>query len=200
MNQKNYLINIEAIFGSVSKLKLLKTLFKYQNIEYSISFLAKDAKISINQAKLIIDEYKSFGILNYRSAGKSALVNLKKNTYYFTVISQLITAYENSKDKLIEMVTLSLKKEKISEEAWIYGSFARDELKTDSDIDILLLFESKDNMESKKEKIYKLQSSLSYFFQKRFSFLSLSKKEFDKEYKSLKDNILSEGVKIHGQS
>jgi predicted nucleotidyltransferase len=198
MDAKSYLLNLELILGSSAKIKLLKVLYKYQNIEQSISWLAKQAKISVNQAKLIIDTYKKLGLINYRCVANSILVNLKKDTISYEIISILIEKQNKIKNNLINDIKLQLKNIKVNVKSWIFGSFTKDTLKQDSDIDILLIFNNKKDIEKNKDKINIINEKISYKYQKKISFLILTNQEFNNDNNQLKNNILRDGEIIYG--
>lgn len=198
MNQKEFLLDIERLLGSTSKIKLLKKLYQYRNIEHSIRFLAKEAKISVNQAKLIIDLYKELGIINYRQSGSSVLVNLKVDTVYFKLIEKIINYNENIKDELIKDMIEKISNIKANIQLWIFGSFARNKLNNDSDIDILIIFKDKNQLEQNKQNLLNMQNELSSKYIKNFSFLIVTKAEYEKDYKALHKNVLFEGEKIYG--
>ena len=198
MNSRKYLLDIEELLGSVAKIKFLRVLYRYQNIAHPISFLAKEAKISVNQAKLIVDSYGDLGFLDCRYAGKSLLTRMKKGSIHYEMVDKIFSLYENITDILINDLKAQLKNNKMSCQAWIYGSLARNDLSRDSDIDILLLFETAGLLEANKNKVSLIQDKLAEKYQKNFSFLLLTKNRYIKEYKSLKKNIEMEGEKIYG--
>ncbi|MFW5852857.1 MAG: nucleotidyltransferase family protein [Nanoarchaeota archaeon] len=131
MIRNDFLLDLETLLGSVSKIRMLKTLYKLKNIEMSISSLAKDAGISVNQAKLIVDDYRNLKIIKTRVEGNCILVALKQDTIYFDLIKAIMQRYIGAHDRLMTEIS------KKTKDAWIFGSYARNELKRDSDIDIL---------------------------------------------------------------
>ncbi|PLW79500.1 hypothetical protein C0585_07660 [Candidatus Woesearchaeota archaeon] len=196
MDRKKFLLDIEKLLDSKAKINILKALYNYRNIEQSISFIAREAGISSNQAKLIIDDYKEMNIITYRVSGKSSLVRLKEGNVYFDILSNIFKKQENIVFELKEEIVVFLKTQEIDADVWIYGSFARNELENGSDIDMLFLFKNKKDLENKKEVLLELSSKMSDKYLKVFSFLMLTSSEFDKDYKGLKKNILVEGEKI----
>lgn len=198
MNTNNYFLDIEKLLGSNAKIKLIKILYKYKNIEQSISWLAKETKISVNQTKLIIDLYKELGIINYRVLGNSILVNLKNGTIYYDLIEKIILEQKSIKERFKKELKKQIKK--LNCEVWIYGSFARGKLEKNSDVDILFLFNSLEVLNNSKNLLAEVQETLSFRYQKPISFLVLTKSQYNRDYKELKKNILSEGEKIYGQS
>ena len=127
----DFLLDIEILLGSVSKIRMLKTLYKLKNIEMSISSLAKDAGISVNQAKLIVDDYRNLKIIKARVEGNCILVALKQDTIYFDLIKAIMQRYIGAHDRLMAEIS------KKTKDAWIFGSYAKNDLKKGSDIDIL---------------------------------------------------------------
>lgn len=131
MNRQDYLLDIERLLGSRRKIRLLKSLYKFRNLEKGMSSIARDAGISVNQARLIIDEYRSMGFVDTRVEGKSVLVRLIPGTIYSDFITVIMRHHSCAHEKLMNSI------KKRTDRAWIFGSYARNDLRENSDIDIL---------------------------------------------------------------
>lgn len=157
----------------------------FLNMEHSFYLRELQRRLHCSPG-VLARELKAFaadGLLNRYSRGKEVFYQINPKHPLFTEIKGII-------DKTAG-VSVQLRKgiEKIVEieEAYLYGSFAKGELKADSDIDLLLIGKET-------EPVHKLIKELEHIFGRAISVTTYTRLEFEKKRKN-KSEFLYEVMK-----
>ncbi len=169
----NYL---EQILGSMVKVKILRTLFKFPTKTFTGRELAglTDGVSHMAVAKSIRD-LEDINLVLIEHHGTSNLLRLNKESHLFPILKNLFIAERDTMDKLINDIKKTLNKKVIS--CILFGSVARNEEKLSSDIDLLIIAKNKTPI---KNLIYDKQK---YFTEKYGVIVSpmiYTKKQFNK--------------------
>lgn len=177
-----------TVFPEIGKSRLRKALLGYfcTNI---------DARLYLRQAACLLGEdpgnlsrelahLESMGIFNSNVSGKQRYYSLNKQYSLFNELKSVVFKTIGVEAALKEIAVSILGLDR----AFIYGSFARDEEKSSSDIDILLVGNF-----SEDELIKKL-TSLENKLQREINYTIYSPREFAKKMK-IKGSFLNEVLK-----
>lgn len=120
--------------------KLLETLVKYPNRQFTINELAGEAGVPFASAWRLVRKWEPPGLIETGNVGRSVTVKLRRSEYLKSVLSLLnvsMSPQAFTARALKELLT----KESGVKEAYLFGSVARGEEKLASDIDVALLVE-----------------------------------------------------------
>lgn len=169
-----------------NKLKILK--FIYEKNETHLQEIARNLKIHPYSLQKTLKSIKA--VLEERKAGKTILLSLdKKMPDYFDLLS-IIEDYKlktENKDLKLLIKTLQefFSKDKNILSCLIFGSYAREAITEDSDVDLLFIVNKKD------EEILKKSSQLSTLSGREINPLIFSENEFKKALKIKEAAIVS---------
>lgn len=165
---------IDKIFGSRVKIDLLRSLYRFGNKKWTIRELAKFNDKDHSAINYAIKELEEMNIIYLERHGKSTLITLNKNSI-LTKLLQVFDFEDNTLNELIKDIKKIVNKKVIS--CILFGSVARKEEKTNSDIDLLIMTNNKKFI---KDLIYDKQK---YFIEKYGNVLQAqiyTKKQFNK--------------------
>ena len=131
---------IDKIFGSRIKIDLLRTLYKFGNKKWTIRELAKFNDKDHSAINYAIKELEEMDIIYLERHGKSTLITLNNKSILANLL-QVFDFEKNALNKLINDIKKILNKKVIS--CILFGSIARREEKTNSDIDLLIITNNK---------------------------------------------------------
>ena len=165
--------------------------------EREIASILKISHMSINRA---MAELADVNFVYYKTIGKAHVWMVNKKSFAYQAVKRIVRAIDSSPSPLAELKTLILKYLPHSKASrlFLFGSIARGEEKSNSDIDLLIVVK----IDKDKEKIESLLDELSSdcldMFGNRLSPYLLSEKEW-KERKSLE--VIKEaqkGIDLYG--
>lgn len=117
---------------------LLETLNKFPERQFTINELSKEARVPFASTWRLVKKWEAAGIIETGRVGRSVTVKLHKSDYANS-LSSLLGASMSPQAFTANAFKGMLLKEKLVEEAHLFGSVARGEEKLTSDIDIALL-------------------------------------------------------------
>ncbi|MEW6035080.1 MAG: nucleotidyltransferase domain-containing protein [Candidatus Micrarchaeota archaeon] len=120
--------------------KLLETLIKFPNRQFTINELAKEAGVPFASTWRLVRKWEPAGLIETGRVGRSVTVKLHRSEYLDSVLSLLNISKSPQVFTANALVDL-LAKEKKVKEAYLFGSVASGNEKIISDIDIALLVE-----------------------------------------------------------
>jgi len=120
--------------------QVLETLLRFPKRQFTINELAKEAGVPFSSAWRLVRRWEEAGIIETGRVGKSVAVRLHKSEYLDSVASllKISTSPQAFTARALKSLLAGEKKVK---EAYLFGSVARGEEKSSSDIDIALLAE-----------------------------------------------------------
>ncbi len=116
-----------------SRQRVLEVLFKYPDLEFGLSELAKKAGIAKTHIGKILDEFQSLELVEIKKTRKMWQIRANQSNSNFTkrkIVYNLSLIYQNN---LIEVI---LKKYGIQRAIILFGSFRKGEDISTSDVDI----------------------------------------------------------------
>ncbi|MEK6841380.1 MAG: nucleotidyltransferase domain-containing protein [Nanoarchaeota archaeon] len=135
---------LEQVLGSRNNIRVLRYLVKHLNWEFNISELSKDTGINKGALSRLIKKLKQNNTIKINQKGKIILFKLnKENIIMKNLIIPLFKKEDNFFNQFIRPKLLKLKA-KNALSIILYGSYARNDFKLSSDLDLLIIVKSKD--------------------------------------------------------
>ena len=135
---------LEQVLGSRNNIRVLRYLVKHLNWEFNISELSKDTGINKGALSRLIKKLKQNNTIKINQKGKIILFKLnKENIIMKNLIIPLFKKEDNFFNQFIRPKLLKLKA-KNALSIILYGSYARNDFKLSSDMDLLIIVKSKD--------------------------------------------------------
>jgi predicted nucleotidyltransferase len=128
---------LDPVLNSVTKVRLLRTLFTQPARRWTGRELAKAARVSTAQAARDLRELSDVGILLRDVLGRSYSWELSRDHVLFNPLSNLFGLEANLKSELVRQIADELRAEPIRQ-AKLFGSIARGDERSDSDVDLFL--------------------------------------------------------------
>jgi predicted nucleotidyltransferase len=126
---------LQGLIGSKTRQVLLNTFFNRPEEEYYTRQLACLHHISVGALHREIKKLIAVGILNARNVGNIRLFSLNKQNPVYNELKNIVYKTEGA-IKLVKDAVSEVKGVKV---AFIYGSFAKGDERSDSDIDIFII-------------------------------------------------------------
>jgi len=186
-------------------IKTTKNMFEVLSVLFSgkdLSFhdLAKEVKLSVMGVSKIIKKLEKEKIVNMTKIGRSSIVKLNKTKENIELLSltekykfeKFINKYPGLKGFLMQLKERTRTKVDF---LLIFGSYASDEVSSDSDLDLLVASSNKD--------IYKILDELSVLINVNISPIFIIKKDFikglKKEHRLYKEIANGKRTLINGE-
>jgi predicted nucleotidyltransferase len=186
---------IEDALGHPAKIRILRALKKPGSGYMSINQLAHATSLNAVTLARTLRSLQNLGLANYIQAGKSQLWRLSEG-YAAKAIGPILDAMEKIPD-LIDILKKTISGLSIPDavaKIILFGSIARGEHKTGSDVDLLLM-RSNDKPDLEPF-LNELTEGISRYFWMNPSFLIKTDAEFKKMSPQLKKNIL-QGIVLY---
>lgn len=187
---------LEEIFGSKSKVKILRTLFKHPSKIFTgreLSELTPDtSKSAVAEA---INDLEAMNLVKIEHHGQSNLITLNEGSRIYGMLKNVFKEESETFNKFIENLTTGVIPKQIISIA-IFGSVAEGTEKPNSDIDILFITQDKKAVEDFTEK--KLNQFISRYGNVITPY-TISKKELIKKKNTpFVKNVLKKYVLVYG--
>lgn len=128
---------IETLLGSRSKLSVLRVLHGVA-VPLNASQLARRTRLSWTAASTVLDELAEMGVINSSSAGRANIHSLNRENVYVTdLIDPLFAAEERIPDRMLADLTGTFESQAVA--MVVFGSYARGEQVTESDVDVVIV-------------------------------------------------------------
>lgn len=138
---------IEALFGSKVKIKVLRTLWRYKEREFTVRELAKFLGLSHTGINKVLGELEDANAINVRTIGRSFAFKLNKNSYAAQILERIFEMERRSLDELQVILRRRLESPLVMSAA-LFGSIAEEREMPRSDIDLLIVTEHKGKVEA----------------------------------------------------
>lgn len=146
---------LEEVAGSRSKSRLLGTVLAFPGKEWTGRELARQAGVSQPQAGVALEALKNNGLVESRSAGKARLWKLNGKNFLAKLLEGAARPLEEAKKLLAREFVGKIGADKVRK-IILFGSVARGEERTDSDIDLLIIVGTKrDKQEAQRKALEK---------------------------------------------
>lgn len=187
---------LEQLLGSRAAIRILRTLFKYKGMIFTVRRLAGTASVSHTEANQTIDKLEEFGVIKIQPVGKAYQISLNEKSYFLSnIVGPIFAAESRTRQALVEILQKHLRTKKIISAA-IFGSVAAGKEKAGSDIDLIVVSNDRDYAYSV---IGSAITDISEVFHGRLAPIVFSKKEFiDKKRSDLVQSIMENHIMVAG--
>lgn len=190
---------LDHIFINTSNLAVLRVLNE-RVIGLSGRETARLAGISLRAAQLSLNSLESLKIVNRHYGGREHIFTLNRKNYIVKeIISSIISAEESFRNSIFKKIKSKLAK--VTDSVILFGSVARQEESTDSDLDICIVYSR--GLKKIEEVVSRLRDELNDNFGVTLAPFYITKKEFKtsvRKGKSPTDSIIDEGKVLSGLS
>ncbi|MGI0047059.1 MAG: nucleotidyltransferase domain-containing protein [Nitrosotalea sp.] len=190
---------LEQLLGNKAAISVLRALFEYKGMVFTVRRLAETANISHTEANQTIDRLEKLGIVKVQPVGKAYRLSLNDKSYALNkIVGPIFIAENKTLETLAQVLKKHLDTKKIISSA-VFGSVAREEEKEDSDIDLLVISDYPDDSYAV---IGNAKTEVSEIFGGNISPIVFSKKEFIAKKRSdlvrsiLDDHIMIQGIEL----
>lgn len=180
----NYNMDILNIKKSKLRRELLRLYFNHPEKRYYIRELERTINQPAAYIRRELMNLEKEGLFISEFQGKQKYFFLDVDFYLYNEIKSIVNKTIGIEGELKEI----LKKIKGLEEAYIFGSYAKDQLSPESDIDLLVVGSA--SAEAVNEKIYKIQNKIG----REINVINIGEKEFADRL-TKKDPFLNEIMK-----
>ncbi len=171
---------LEALIASKTKRDILKRFLSNPDEKYYVRQLAAILNSSAGTIHRELTKFEKSGILKSENVGNLRFFYINKMNPLFTELKQMVFKTEGVKGR----IEIELKDLKGLGAAFIYGSFAKEQERADSDIDLFLVGDIDEN-----ELIPKI-SALEREFNREINFTIYTAKELKQEKENKNSFIL----------
>lgn len=170
---------VEMLLGSRVKVKVLRTLWRYREKEFTIRELAKFLGVSHTGIKKVVDELERTNVLRLRTVGRSYAFRLNMNSYAANIVGRTFEMESGALSELRDVIREKLKSRFVTSAA-LYGSVVERKEMSRSDIDLLIITNQREKVE---EIVAELQKDVSERFGNSISAYYVSEEDLRKKRK-----------------
>ena len=170
---------VEMLLGSKVKVKVLRTLERYREKEFTIRELAKFLGVSHTGIKKVVDELEKTNVLRVRTVGRSYAFRLNVNSYAANIVGRTFEMESEALSELGDVIREKLKSRFVTSAA-LYGSVVEGKETSRSDIDLLIITNQREKVE---EIVAELQNDVSERFGNSISPYYVSEEDLRKKRK-----------------
>jgi predicted nucleotidyltransferase len=131
---------LDDIFGSKSKVRILRLLYKYPEGEFTEREIARMIGMSQNTVNLALSDLRKTNSLSYRKIGRANTYIVNKKSILFPFLKNIFGGEKKIREDMIKRL-------KVATSPFIscilFGSFAQNTESYDSDLDLLVIVEDK---------------------------------------------------------
>jgi predicted nucleotidyltransferase len=176
--------SIIDILNSKTKLKIAKFLLTHEASmsEREIASILKVSHMSVNRT---MRELADTNFVNFITIGKAHLWRVNRKSYAFKLLSEFIAGISRVKEPLGDLkdTILSNIPKTLVKKAILFGSVARGEEKTGSDIDVFFLVKDSRDKEKLAARLEKISNICMETYGNRLSPYILTKKEVKEKHR-----------------
>ena len=189
---------LEQIFGTKSKIRILRELSSNPDRDFSLEDLANASGMSYGTIHPAIKELADCRIVLVKKAGGSKIFRINDSHILFQEIVLLLEREKNAFKDIARDFAKKIEKKGI-ENIILFGSVAREDMIDVGDIDILIIFSGM----YVTDKAYELEEEILDKYDVVISPLYLSKKEVQSKIDDFDNfilNVIGEGKILYGDS
>jgi predicted nucleotidyltransferase len=187
----------EKVLGSKSKIYILRIFHNHPTREFCLEDLRKILKRSTGTIHPPLSELADLGILNARRAGRTTLYTLNRSNPFVISVRKVFRTEKDFMRRAAEEFVRKISKDGIIS-VILFGSVARGESVTGSDIDLLVIYSKnrkivEENVSSTAEDYSKKGVYISPVYYSRREIADMARK-----YNSFVIRVQDEGRVLHG--
>ena len=189
-NVNMMLTNFLGQLFSEKKIRVMKHFIKYQHGQFTGRELSSQINLNHKTCLIILNEFHDIGLLTKDIVGRSHIFKYRPSFYWEDVIFELIEKEKGILNQITNEITKVMSKH--IERIILFGSMAKKEETTDSDVDICLITKT-NNLDELKQRLEDA------FYDKYLCHLSLyivTESEFKKGALPIIREIKEEGVEL----
>ena len=190
-------ISLLDILASKPKVRIIKFLLTYevQMSEREIASILKISHMSINRT---MKELAQLNFVNFITIGKAHLWRVNRQSYAYQVFSKLIKGISEIKEPLENLKISILKNlpKTFIKRVVLFGSIVKGSERPDSDIDIFILVNNKQDKEKLEESLEKLSTICLELYGNRLAPFILTEKELKQKEKLKVISEINRGLQI----
>lgn len=141
---------LDDIFGSKSKVRILRLLFKYPEREFTEREIAKMIGMSQNTVNVTLADLRKTNTLSYRKIGRANTYIVCRKSILFPFLKNIFEGEKKIRQDIIKELK-SATRPFIS--SILFGSFAQNNENYESDLDLLVIVEDKRNAKGTLDKL-----------------------------------------------
>jgi predicted nucleotidyltransferase len=190
----------ERIVGSRSKVRLLRVLFGFPDLDFTGEDLGRKAGVSKPMTHKALSELVEENLVARRVAGRAYLYRLVPGSYSAKLVAPLFRDDDSPLEGLARLLRKKFEGSPVAS-ATLYGSVVRGEEKPDSDIDIYLVLRRETDRGKVEALISETNRSVLAMFGNRVSAIVKTLEEARRAYRgrrSLELAVESEGKLLTG--
>ncbi|MBI5252811.1 MAG: nucleotidyltransferase domain-containing protein [Euryarchaeota archaeon] len=168
---------LEMLLGSKVKVKVLRTLWKHKEKEFTIRELGSFLKISHMGIRKVLADLERANAVKIMAVGRSHTIKLNKEGYAAAIVEKIFKLEEETLGELLKMLKKRLCILEVKSAA-LFGSVARGEESPLSDIDVFILTNEREKTE---RAVLQLQREVALKFGNALAPYYLSEDEFVKK-------------------
>lgn len=190
-----------GILNSATRLKIAKFLLTHEASmsEREIASILKVSHMSINRT---MRELSEVNFVNFVTVGKAHLWKVNRKSYAFKVLSEFIKGVSSIKAPLddLKIMILNNMPKNLIKRVVLFGSVAKGEEKTDSDIDVFFLVKDAKDKAKLESTLDKLYNNCLETYGNRLSPYILTEQETKKKARQKFLSEINKGIEIfHSQ-
>lgn len=194
---------LEHILGQASKIRILRFLVTTGGQELNGREIAAAVGLSHVKAHTALKELNRHDVVQMRRAGKSIFYRLnRKNVLAKKIVTPLFEAEAKLQNAIAEVLSRHLK-HPAPKSVVLFGSFASDRARPDSDIDVMIVASKKKDIPFLEEGLRRAEVDMTADFGNHLAPLVMDETEFRRRFKkrdSLVTTIVRAGKVIWGES
>ncbi len=168
---------IEMLLGSKVKVKVLRTLWRYREKEFTMRELAKFLGVSHMGIKKVLDELEKTNAIAVRTLGRSYAFKLNTNSYAASIVEKTFELERQALQELKDTIINKIESPMVTSVA-LYGSIVEGKETPRSDIDLLIVTNHKEKVE---DTVVELQKDVSHKFGNSISAYYVSKEDLQRK-------------------
>lgn len=189
-------VNIVPLMSSESKARILRYVLK-EGFRMTGRELARICGISHSMAIDTLKEFESMNLVYNFRAGKSAVWMAKRDSYAFSVAARIFGKTEDYMPiEHMKMTLINGLPAKITKSAVLFGSVARGDERTSSDIDLFVLVENVADKKVMEKKLEDLSAVCGKLYGNTLGFYCLTENEYKARKKLELINNIKKGIKL----
>ncbi len=185
---------LDDMLDSKSKVRILRLLFGFPDREFTEREIAKMIGMSPNTVNLALHELRKTNVFLYKRIGRTHSYRCDPDSVLFPLFKELF-----GKERQLHESLMALLRDRLKGVGTciLFGSFAREEERFDSDLDVLIVT---DNTDEAKRITGQLDEDLGRRFSITLTPMILTPEELrEKRQKKFIKEALSEGIIIAGK-
>jgi len=137
---------LDGMLDSRSKVRVQRLLFRFPGRDFTEREIARTIGMSPNTVNLALRDLRQNGIFIYKRVGRTHLYRCNKESALFPMLESLFESERELSGSLMDLIRQRMGG---VESCIVFGSFARNEETSESDLDLLVIARDREKAEKK---------------------------------------------------